>query len=137
VGNNINTLHGNIQSTINMWILVNKQATQSTEKQRIYTLGSGETSANSSLSLLLVCTDTISYALEFGSAFQYVGQTAKVIYPDIWYNATITRNDVGDTILYIDAVKIQTLRNSINLNVDEFFSIGKYSLWGIRLNILI
>jgi len=126
IGANLKILHGNIQSTINIWILVNKQETQSIEKQRIYTLGSGETSANSSLSLSLVCTDTVSYALEFGSAYQYTGQTDKVIYPDIWYNITVTRNDVGDTILYIDAVKIQTLRNNINLNVDEFFSIGKY-----------
>ena len=126
LGANLKILHGNIQSTINIWILVNKQATQSIEKQRIYTLGSGETSGNSSLSLSLVCTDTVSYALEFGSAYQYIAQTDKVIFPDVWYNITVTRNDVGDTILYIDAVKIQTLRNNINLNVDEFFSIGKY-----------
>jgi hypothetical protein len=124
---NLHILHGDIENTVNMWILVNKQVNSSIEKQRIFTIGTGETSANSSLHLTLVCTDTVAYALEFGVFNQYVGETDKLIYPDIWHNVTLTRNNVSRTsILYIDTVEVERLTNSVALNVDEFFSIGKY-----------
>jgi hypothetical protein len=41
---NLHILHKDIENTVNRWILVNKQINSSVEKQRIFTIGTGETS---------------------------------------------------------------------------------------------
>jgi hypothetical protein len=52
---NLNMLEGNIDSTISIWLLVNKQTEDLSNRQRIFTFGSGRTSANSSFFFITLC----------------------------------------------------------------------------------
>ena len=132
LGNNmIGDLHiltGNVSNGVTIWLKINRELVTNIRNERIWTIGSGETQYNSSLALSLVCTDTYSYALEFG-AFQVASKTTdKVLFPDIWYHITVTRN-VGSflTHLFIDGVQADKITSYIAIDIfDSLFILGAY-----------
>lgn len=78
----VNMLKGNIDSTINLWLLINKQTRSAVNTQRIFTLGEGTTYLQSSLRLTLENTDNNLYALSYGVDALSGDLTAQILIPD-------------------------------------------------------
>jgi hypothetical protein len=122
---NLNLKEGNVDFTFSIWLLVNRQTGYLSNRQRIFTLGSGRTASNSSLFLSLFVDSIDSYALQFGSDGLSSSFSPLIIFPDLWYNITCIRSKSGEYKLYVDNTLIFTGSRAEPLNITNILRVGK------------